>query len=96
MTRLGAEALDLLLDVYGERSRRKSMTNREAIDIAKQSIEGSIEYPESTPIEVERVGCKLIVTFIYQAAPNERAPDYHARVTLDGATGKVVKLLVAS
>ncbi|MFA5141191.1 MAG: PepSY domain-containing protein [Elusimicrobiota bacterium] len=75
------------------RKARGPITRQKAIALAKEAVEKDVRYPPDTPIEVESKGARIIVTFKTRLHPNTLGPDYHARVTLDAATGRVLQVL---
>ena len=72
---------------------RGPITRQKAVALAKKAIEKDVSCPPDTPIEVENKGSRVVVTFKTRLPPGTRGPDYHARVTLDAATGRVLQVL---
>lgn len=69
------------------------LSRKKAIALAKRAIRGKVSYPPDTPIEVRERGKETIVTFKTVLKPGTLGADYHAQVTLDSKTGKVVQVL---
>lgn len=74
------------------------MVSREdAIEIARESIEGHFKYDETREIQAELKDGQYIVTFPFrELGPTERGPDYAAQVWVDAWTGDILKLLAGS
>jgi hypothetical protein len=68
----------------------------EAVEIARRAVAGRITLTEGGPVTVDAVGDAYVVTFKYEAPPDVLGPDYDAQVTLERATGKVLKILAGS
>lgn len=72
------------------------ITDAEAIAAARTAITSSITVPTSTPIEILHQSTIIVVTFRTALPPGTRGADYHARVKVDGMTGKVTEMLAGS
>ncbi|MBW4644930.1 MAG: PepSY domain-containing protein [Goleter apudmare HA4340-LM2] len=72
------------------------ITQDQAIEIAKQEIQGKVEPQQDAPIKVELKDNRYIVVFEHINPPGTRGPDYDAKVTIDGNSGKVLEILGGS
>jgi hypothetical protein len=66
-----------------------------AIDLTRRALAGKVDLPPAAPVTVELRGDRYVVTFPIPPRPGVRGADYHARVTLDAATGAVLEILGA-
>jgi hypothetical protein len=67
-----------------------------AIEIARGAVAGKVNLHEGEPVTVDVVEDTYVVTFEHVLPPGRLGPDYDAQVTLDRATGKVLKILAGS
>jgi hypothetical protein len=73
------------------------MSKEKAEELARKEIEGKINIPPNTPVEVRTDNDgNYVVTFKTVLKPDERGADYHAQVTVDGKTGKILNILSGS
>lgn len=77
----------------GQASSAPRISRKRAIAAARKAIRGKVSLPKGTPIDVQDEGAAVIVTFKTVLKPGTLGADYHARVTLDAKTGKVLKIL---
>lgn len=69
------------------------LSDARAIDLARQACTNRVAIPPGVVPAVERSGDRVVVTFPTTLAPGTRGADYHARVTLDAASGRVIEIL---
>ncbi|HLX64569.1 MAG TPA: hypothetical protein VKX17_25070 [Planctomycetota bacterium] len=69
---------------------------QQAIALARKACEGKVELPADAPVKVLVEGGNYIVIFLQRHPPGELGADYHARVTIDAASGKVIQILAGS
>ncbi len=74
----------------------KMITEAEAIEIAKEAIEGKIQPQTDSPITVQHHEGRYIITFVHITPSDMLGPDYDARVTIDARTGAVLEILGGS
>ena len=69
-----------------------------AIRIARQACRGVLNIPKSCPIKVQRIGERIVVTFVWLWPPDNTVdgPDYHARVTMNAKSGDIIEVLAGS
>ena len=72
---------------------REPISPSRAIEIARAALPGKVDLPRDARANVERRGDRYVVTFPVTLPPGVRGADYHARVTVDAVTGKVVEIL---
>lgn len=75
-------------------AKAKMITEEAAIQAARKAIEGKVTLQRGSPVTVQRVKDRYIVTFVYINPPDTAGPDYAAQVTLDANTGEVLGILV--
>ena len=68
----------------------QGITDEEAERIARQACEGRASLPDDVKVEIVRRDNSIIVTFPTPFDPNVLQGDYHAQITLDANTGKVL------
>jgi len=73
---------------------RGRVSEAEAVQIARSACEEHGGVPRDCPVKVKLERDRYTVTFVW-VPPNEDTfgPDYHAEVTLDAKTGKIVEIL---
>lgn len=69
------------------------ISEERAIELARQACVGKVEIPADVRPSVVQRGPSLLVTFPTTLAPGTRGADYHAQVTIDAATGRVIEIL---
>jgi hypothetical protein len=69
------------------------ISDQRAVELARQACAGKVELPGDVAPSVVRSAGRVVVTFPTTLAPGTRGADYHARVTLDEASGRVVQVL---
>ena len=72
------------------------ITYDEAVSIARECALRSMRLKDGGPVEVRLEAAVYTVTFVHVMEKPILAPDYDARVTVDGNTGAVLKLQVGS
>lgn len=68
-------------------------SDAQAIALARQACAGKVAVPADVEPSVARRGDMVVVTFPTSLPPGTRGADYHARVTIDTSTGRVVEVL---
>lgn len=68
----------------------QGITDGEAERIARQACEGRASLPDDVKVEIVRRDNSIVVTFPIPFDPNVLQGDYHAQITLDANTGKVL------
>lgn len=81
-----------------ELSPRQVRVAKSAVETARKYCQGKLSIPDDCPVRVGVEKGRYVVTFVYVLPPGRLfpAPDYHAQVTIDADTGKVVKILAGS
>lgn len=94
---------DLFKELYQEAKEQrrglwevKFISEERAINIAKDGIKNSVNYPEEAPITVELRDGVYIVIFKTQLGEGVLGPDYHAQLSIDAVSGEVLKIMVGS
>ena len=69
------------------------MTDEQAVRAARAAAEGKAEIPAGVVPRVQRQGGRILVTFPTSLPAGVLGADFHARVTLDEATGRIIQIL---
>lgn len=69
------------------------LTDEQAIGAAIAAIEGKADIPPGVTPHVDRGSGQIVITFPTSHPTGIRGADFHARVTLDEATGHVTQVL---
>ena len=74
----------------------KIISKSEALEIAKESIEGKVKIPSDIAPLILEEDEKYIVVFPTNLPLGVRGPDYYARIDIDKFSGEVLKILGGS
>lgn len=84
------------LKTYVTYEKNVMISRSGAVDIARKLIKGTVSYDKNLPVDVKLKDGRYRVTFPVSLPKGTRGPDYAARVTIDGMSGKVLKALSGS
>ena len=70
------------------------ISEREAIEIAENSIKGKVMRQPGTVIEINLSANIYTITFVHSNQKKILSADYDAQIRVDAVTGKVVQFLV--
>ena len=76
-------------------SVQSALTMDDAIRLSRQACDGKVDVPADAQVTVTETNGNFVVTFPQPLQPDVLHGDYYARVTIQKATGKIVKILAS-
>ena len=72
------------------------ISDDDAVAAARAALVGRVNPRPAAPVRVTREGARIIVEFGRLDPPGTRGPDYDARVSVDGESGRILAVLGGS